>query len=54
MRPNTPEYNQEMERRLLAYYEKKNEKSIRDAEKEMKASRKGKRGDGTTFAKRRA
>lgn len=53
LKPNTPEYNQEMERRLRAYYEKQNEKSIRDAEKEMKASRKGKRGDGTTFAKRR-
>ena len=50
---NTPEYNQEMSRRLLAYYAKQNDKSLKAAENEMKATRKGKRSnDGVTFARR--
>jgi hypothetical protein len=53
LRPNTPEYNQEMQRRLNAYYERQNAAHLRAAEREVKASRKGRRSpDGVTFARR--
>ena len=48
---NTPEYNQEVELRIRAYYDKQQSKSLREAEREMKARNKGKRADGVTFAK---
>lgn len=50
---NTPEYNQELTRRLNAYYDKQNAKSLKDDENSVKAATKGKRrGDGVTFSKR--
>ena len=50
---NTPEYNQEVSRRLAEYYAKQNSKALLAAEREVKASRKGKRNtDGITFARR--
>lgn len=50
--PNTPEYNQEVQRRLNAYYDKQNEKHLRAAEREVKLARKGKRNpDGVTFSR---
>jgi hypothetical protein len=52
LKPNTPEYNQEVQRRLNAYYEKQNEKSLRAAEREVKLARKGRRNnDGVTFGR---
>lgn len=51
---NTPEYNQEVTRRLMEYYDKQNAKALKAAERDVKASRKGKRNlDGITFAKQR-
>lgn len=53
LKPNTPEYNQEVQRRLNAYYATQNEKSLRAAEREVKARTKGRRNpDGVTFARR--
>ncbi len=47
---NTPEYNQEVTRRLAAYYAKQNDKSLRDAEKSVREATKGKRRtDGVFF-----
>ena len=52
LKPNTPEYNQEVQRRLNAYYEKQNENHLRTTEREVRATRKGRRNnDGVTFAK---
>ncbi len=48
----TPEYNREAQRRLDAYYAKANDKHLRSTEKEVRASRKGRRQpDGVTFAR---
>jgi phage terminase large subunit-like protein len=47
----TAEYNQEAQRRLNEYYARINEQSLRKAEREVRAVRKGRRGDGTTFAR---
>lgn len=50
--PNTPEYNQEMQRRLSAYYEKQNSSHLKSMEREVKLARKGKRNnDGVTFGR---
>ncbi len=48
---NTPEYNQEMTRRIHAYYAKQNDKALKASEKEVRAKTKGKRYDGVVFAK---
>ncbi len=48
---NTPEYNQEMTRRLHAYYEAQNAKSLAAETKTAKARTKGRRTDGVVFAK---
>jgi hypothetical protein len=53
LEPSTPEYNQEAQRRLNAYYEKQNSAWLRQAEKEAKLARKGQRNrDGVTFGRR--
>lgn len=49
---NTPEYNQEVQRRLNAYYAKQNEQHLRASEREVKLARKGRRNnDGVTFGR---
>jgi len=49
---NTPEYNQELTRRLNAYYSKQNDKALKQAEKEVGARVAGKRrADGVFFGK---
>ena len=52
LEPNTPEYNQELQRRLNEWYAKQNDQAVRAAEKEVRA-RIGKRrmADGVTFAR---
>ncbi len=47
---NTPEWLDETTRRINVYYAKQNDKSLRDAEREMKARTKGRRHDGVFFA----
>lgn len=54
LEPNTPEYNQEMQRRLDAYYAKQNDAHLRASEKQVRAATKGRRhADGVTFARLR-
>lgn len=47
---NTPEYNQELTRRLAAYYDKQLAKSLKDTERSVREATKGKRrSDGIFF-----
>ncbi len=49
---NTPEYNQEVDRRLRAYYSKQNDEALKTSMKEVHARTKGKRrADGVVFGK---
>ncbi len=53
LEPNTPEYNQEMQRRLDAYYQKQNDQHLKTSEKEVRLRRGNRRfADGVTFARR--
>ena len=49
---NTPEWLAETTRRINLYYEKQNEKHLKEAEREVRARSRGRYGDGVTFAKR--
>ena len=49
---NTPEYNQELNRRLNAYYAKQNDEHLRATEREVSRRMSGRRRDGITFARR--
>ncbi len=48
--PNTPEWLAETTRRLNVYYAKQNDKALKDAEREVKARRNGRRADGVHFS----